>query len=289
MHFSRFFLLILLVIAGCDQLPEEILPADASLLKVFDLPDILSESSGMIFYDSLLWTFNDSRSGAQLYGLGITSGDIRKQITVSNAVNVDWEDIAQDSLFIYIGDIGNGSGSRTSLTVYKLRKSAILDLPEQNCLADSINFSFEDQTDFTAHYHETQFDCEALICVNDSLYVFTKDWVGNHSVLYNVPNIPGNYMAKRIDEFDSDGLVTGASYIPGNKQIILCGYRNYRPFIILFESSDAVIISLLTQTRYDFSEYIGLQTEGIDSYRQYIYLTCENSLLPQGFFKLKVN
>jgi hypothetical protein len=32
---------------------------------------------------------------------------VLRTVAITNATNVDWEDIAQDASYIYIGDIGN--------------------------------------------------------------------------------------------------------------------------------------------------------------------------------------
>ena len=41
---------------------------------------------------------------------------------MSNIKNTDWEEISQDKDFIYIGDIGNNSGNRDDLKIYRAGK-----------------------------------------------------------------------------------------------------------------------------------------------------------------------
>jgi hypothetical protein len=280
---------IALIVSVCNYLPEEKQIFDATLQTVFDLPEELSESSGLIIFDSLFWTFNDSGHGTILYGIDMNSGSIRKRIHIQNAVNNDWEDITQDSSSVYVADTGNGYGSRGHLTIYILHKADILDIQEQNCLADSIHFIFEDQADYTPSYHATSFDCEALVSIGDSLYVFTKDWIGSHSVIYSLPRTPGSYIARRRTGFDSEGLVSGATYNPSEKQIALCGYSSIVPFVLLFHSVDSTILNTANPIRYEFAENPGYQIEGIDISDNKTYLTCENSAHIQACFILKVN
>jgi len=84
----------------------------------FNLIESISETSGLIYYDNKLITHNDSGNAAELYEINSVNGSITRTITISNATNIDWEDIAQDDTYIYIGDIGNNSGSRTDLKFY---------------------------------------------------------------------------------------------------------------------------------------------------------------------------
>lgn len=89
-----------------------------------ELPRQLKENSGMILYDNLLWTFNDSDGENKIFGFDF-SGKIKKEIEVENARNIDWEDIAQDRKYVYIGDFGNNRGNRRDLKIYRIKKKDI--------------------------------------------------------------------------------------------------------------------------------------------------------------------
>jgi hypothetical protein len=82
----------------------------------------LDESSGLIFYNNTIITHNDSGNQANLYEIDASTGTITRTVTITNATNVDWEDIAQDASYIYIADIGNNYGNRTDLKIYKISK-----------------------------------------------------------------------------------------------------------------------------------------------------------------------
>ncbi len=89
------------------------------------LPDEVSETSGLIYYDNALWTINDSGNAPILYKLSPETGEVLQRIQIANATNKDWEDLAQDEEHIYIGDFGNNMGKRSKLKILILEKNNI--------------------------------------------------------------------------------------------------------------------------------------------------------------------
>lgn len=201
---------------------------------LYNLNAAVYESSGLIWWKSKAFTHEDSGGEAALYAMNTSSNTIQRKIVISNATNVDWEDITQDSKYFYIGDIGNNvNGNRTNLKIYIVKKSAV-NLHD-TVTATVINFSYEDQTDFTpAGNNNTDFDCEAIIAYNDSLFLFSKNWITNKTRLYKLPKKPGTYKAIKIGELNVQGLVTGADVIPAKRVIVLTGYSSFvQPFVYL--------------------------------------------------------
>ena len=133
----------------------------------------------------------------------------------------------------------NENGNRTDLKIYRIKKS---DVKKKTTITASvINYSYEDQTDFTATgSNHTDFDCEALIAYGDSLFLFSKDWVNNETRLYKLPKLPGTYTATKIGEFNVEGLITGAEIVADKKVIVLTGYNAVlAPFIyLLYDFTD---------------------------------------------------
>lgn len=196
------------------------------------ISDSIPETSGLITFDSLLWTHNDDHD-TTLYGLDL-SGKIRKKITLPNVINQDWEEIAQDENHIYIGDFGNNyQGNRTNLHILKISKNTIYS---ENPKYDTIAFIYENQTDFSPQPgNATNFDCEAFLVYQDSIYLFTKEWKTQKTTIYTLPNTAGNHIAQRKASLNIEGLVTGATFMPSQKTIVLCGYtKNGKPFLYLF-------------------------------------------------------
>ena len=209
-------------------LPLMVMSQDIS--KVTSLNDDIAETSGLIYFQNTLITHNDSGGMNALYEIDRENGNILRTVTINGASNVDWEDICQDEDYLYIGDFGNNSGNRTNLRIYKVLKSDYLN--SENVNAQIIEFDYADQNDFTSSPNNNNFDAEALISYNGSLYVFTKNWVDQRTNIYEVPKDEGNYSVERIDEFDAQGLVTGGTFNPLANKVVLTGYAGLKAFII---------------------------------------------------------
>lgn len=193
----------------------------------------ISESSGLVSLDGQIWTHNDSGGLPELYELNKADGSILRTVIIQNATNIDWEDLAADSDYVYIGDFGNNSGSRTDLKIYRINRS---ELEFSNSVsADVINFSYSDQTSWDPHPNQTDFDCEGFITYQDSLYLFSKDWLDHKTRMYQLSGQPGTYIAQYRSTFDVQGLITAAEMLPADA-IVLQGYTTtLSPFTWLFQ------------------------------------------------------
>lgn len=173
------------------------------------LPKKINESSGLLNIDNRLWTFNDSGGRAELYQISPKDGHIIKTVKIKNARNKDWEDIAYDDTYIYIGDIGNNRGNRKDLKVYKIPRAALRT--QKSVRAEIISFSFSDQKTFKSHPQKNNYDCEAMVAYHGKLYLFSKNWLNQKTRLYELSTQAGKHQAKYLTTFDIDGMVTGAS------------------------------------------------------------------------------
>lgn len=192
-------------------------PLIAQKMKVVvALNKTLAESSGLIaFTDSTLLTLNDGGNPAALYEI-TKSGVVISTTTFSNAFNFDWEELQIDKNgFIYIGDIGNNKHSRNQVTIYKFHRSAV---GQQNVVTEAIHFYYEDQLSFPPQSNMRNFDAEAFLVKNDSLFVFSKDWskpfTGN-SKLYYVPNKPGRHTALLVNKFHTNDVANFRDAVTG--------------------------------------------------------------------------
>jgi hypothetical protein len=214
------------------------------------LSDSLIETSGLIAFDNLLWTHNDDHD-TNIYGLD-SIGKIKKKIKLENVINTDWEEISQDSSYIYIGDFGNNyRGNRTDLHILRIeKKSFLLNKP----VIDTISFSYSNQTEFRKQKpNSTDFDCEAFIVSKDSIYLFTKQWSQNKTGLYTLPKTPGNYMAHSKQTLNVEGLITGATMTSKN-EVVLCGYtKNFQTFLYLVYDLKKFDFATANQRRINFS------------------------------------
>ncbi|MEL1242511.1 T9SS C-terminal target domain-containing protein [Flavobacterium flavipallidum] len=195
------------------------------------LSDTLVETSGLITFDNLLWTHNDD-TDTTIYGID-SLGKIKKKVHLEKVTNTDWEEIAQDSSYLYIGDFGNNyQGNRTDLHILRIEKNSFL---ANKPIIDTISFSYSDQKDFTIQKpNSTNFDCEAFIVSKDSIYLFTKQWKSNKTNIYTLPKQAGNHIAQLKQTIDTKGLVTAATYLESKNLITLCGYTKLgKPFLYL--------------------------------------------------------
>ena len=161
----------------------------------FDLPEETKETSGLLFFDSKIITHNDSGNNANLFEIDSLSGNLLRTISISNATNIDWEDITEDENHIYIADIGNNNGNRIDLKIYKILKS---DFKKSTSVsAEIISFSYEDQTNFDSKPNGSNFDAESIVVYNNSILIFTKNWNDLKTNVYKTPLIKGDYEAKK--------------------------------------------------------------------------------------------
>ncbi len=198
------------------------------------LSNEIKETSGLLFFNHLLWTHNDD-SDNFIYGIDTTTGKIVKSIRLTYLSNIDWEEISQDEKYIYVGDIGNNNGNRKDLKIYRVEKEFLFN---GKLKFDTISFRYELQTDFNSlKSNTTNFDCESFIVTNDSIYLFTKEWSSLKTSIYSISKLPGNYIAKFIVSYPVKGLITGAVYVKNKNRIILCGYSKLlEPFVFKIDN-----------------------------------------------------
>ncbi len=229
------------------------------------LPEDINETSGLVYFDNALWTINDGGNPAVLYKLDPQKGTITGRFSVSNAENHDWEAMAQDSEYIYIGDFGNNKGNRKNLQIIKIAKKDLPVSGSGKVDATFIMFSYPDYPGHIDKRKNNNFDCESMICTGDSLYIFSKNWGNSRTRLYSLPVTEGVYVARLLDEFNSRGLITGADYNKATGEVTLVGYTNktWLPFLwLLYDFEDHRFFSG-NKRRIDMLNLPATQTEGI--------------------------
>ena len=195
------------------------------------LSDSLRETSGLIAFDNLLWTHNDDHD-TTIYGLD-SNGNIQKKIKLEKVKNNDWEEISQDSSYLYIGDFGNNyRGNRRDLHILRIEKKSFLS---NKPVIDTIAFSYSNQTDFSLQKkNTTDFDCEAFVVSQDRIYLFSKQWTQTKTSVYVLPKTPGKHIAQLKTTLNVEGLITGVTLLSSEKGIVLCGYsKMLQPFLYL--------------------------------------------------------
>lgn len=234
----------------------------------------LHETSGLVMWDGKLWSHNDDKD-TSIYSLDIISGKIQQSYELKNVINKDWEEISQDSTYLYVGDFGNNtSGNRTDLQILRIEKKSL----PTNPVIDTITFSYSGQTDFSASgSNKTDFDGEAFVVSKDSIYIFTKQWTSKGTSLYAIPKIPGKHIAKWRGTQNVKGFVTGATFLESENLVVLCGYsKKLKPFLyLLYDFNNSNFFDgnkRRIKLRLPFHQIEGIATQnGLD-----YYLTNEN-------------
>lgn len=241
-----YILLLLMPIflaSSCEQTPPPPPPpvmeepiTEIKPIEVVEITSKLEEISGILLKSKdVLYAHNDGGNAAKLYEISLDEKDVINKTKISNYPNIDWEDITESEDFLFIGDFGNNSGDRTNLRILKIPKEEIGINEEVE--AEAISFSYPDQEIFTTQIFHN-FDCEAIVFVEDSLYVFTKNRLNSKTKLYSLPASPGSYEAVLKEDFTIGGLVTAADISNDQKVLALLGYTygddEFLPFIRFF-------------------------------------------------------
>jgi len=197
-----------------------------------ELAAVMNETSGLIQWNGKVWTHNDD-TDTNIYSFDPANPTAYTAYKLNGVVNTEWEDMAQDNDYIYLGDFGNNAnGNRTNLRILKISKSSLL---QNNPTVETIQFNYQTQTNFAATgANKTDLDCEALIVSDDSIFLFTKEWISKKTSLFALPKTAGNHIAKYMGSYNVEGLITGATYLKNKNLIALCGYtESLQPFVVL--------------------------------------------------------
>lgn len=256
----------------------------------------LDESSGLLFYNNKIITHTDSGGKAELYEIDATMGKVTRTVNITNAENVDWEDIAQDSTYIYIGDIGNNSGNRTDLRIYKISR-ADYNSSDGEVTAEIIAYSYADQLEFTRSPNTTNWDAEGLISYGDQLLIFTKNWGDQKTNVYAIPKTGGTHSAILVSSFNTNGLITGADISADGRVIYLSGYSTSEaPFLYTIHDIPKNSLDIFSGEVSDkIAEIVslGYQVEGVALFeitptQHRLYLSNEKFSTSLGPIKIKV-
>lgn len=205
-------------------------PLNAQTLQtelLADLPAILDESSGLTHHgDFTFWSHNDSGNAPELYRID-TLGQLL-QILPVNTTNVDWEELTTDADGnVFIGDFGNNANARTDLRVYRMNAELLNETGPVD--VDTIFFSYGNQLGFPPADADRHFDMEAMVWLNDTLHLFSKDRSSPHAGItrhYRLPATPGTYTIFPQATFSTGQstfimAVTGAALSDDGQRLVL--------------------------------------------------------------------
>lgn len=197
--------------------------------KFVSIDKKLTEVSGIEFdKKGQLWAINDGGDQPNLYRVE-RDGSISKTVLITNAKNIDWEDMTQDDFgHFFLGDFGNNENKRKWLTIYKIENP--IDIKGNSASAEIIKFMYPQQISYPPKETDKKYDLEAFVFYKKKLYLFTK----NRSVpfdgetnLYRIGAYAANHKAKKISSFTTCTLheklcwITSAAISPNKKKLVL--------------------------------------------------------------------
>jgi hypothetical protein len=282
-----FSIAIVSIFLGCKAPSADI--ADYTnfvITKVCDLPAETYETSGIIFFQGLLWTINDSGNEPILYGVDTASGALVRKLYIDNAVNTDWEAIVQDDKNIYIADNGNNFKTRNSYLIYVIKKDSITDLAEQRILPfQQITYTFSDFDLAKINLNKTSVDSEAILVDGDSIFIYIKDWLFSELSVFSIPISAENAQANLRGSYQLGFAATAATII-GDNQIAFLGYKDYHSYLCVLKTNHQLYNIKEELANFELIDMKGFQTEGMTYKDGKLYISCENSVIPQALFRL---
>ena len=202
----------------------------------------ITESSGIIASRTtpgVYWTHNDSGDGPFIYSFD-RQGKSRGVWRVSGAAARDWEDIAagpgpdRNRSYLYVGDIGDNDGQRTTIDVYRFVEPTIR--AEDVRSTKSKPQSTETAEAIHLRYPDGKHDAETLLVhpVTGDLYVITKELWGKANVYKAAAPLDPSGTIKMVHLGGLNipsllgGFVTGGDISPDGRRVALCDYlRGY--------------------------------------------------------------
>ncbi len=206
-----YFILVLFLLCSSQLMCQKI-------VELSDLPEILQESSGLeITNAGNIWTINDSGKPV-LYRLSRDSFEVSKTVYLNNKIK-DWEDLTSDNAGnFYIGDFGNNENKRVDLKIYVIPNPD--SIKQKIYTAKIIRFKLSDQNSFPPVKNKLEFDIEAMVHFNNSIYLFSKSRgipFKGEVKLYKLNDQPGEQVAELLDTFYTgtgaalENWITGAT------------------------------------------------------------------------------
>jgi hypothetical protein len=216
----------------------------------------IDESSGIVASRTtpgMYWTHNDSGDGPFIYAFD-DHGHNHGVWRVTGALANDWEDIASGpgpiagTNYLYIGDIGDNSGTRYPIIIYRIPEPTITAAEEG--LKKKNAQPTETAEVLRLRYPDGHHNSEALMVhpVSGKIYLVTKVELGNARVYEADPAkvSDGLITLTRVGELSVPtvfgGMITGGSVSPDGLHVALCDYVQGYELVLPDKSSDFNLI-----------------------------------------------
>lgn len=230
--------------------------------KLADLEDqAISESSGLAASRTSpgsYWTHNDAGNGPLIYAFD-RQGRSRGVWRVTGATSYDWEDLSTgpgpkpDTNYLYIGDIGDNSGTRSEIVIYRIPEPVIPngkpvstgEQPQATEPAEAIRLRYPDGSH----------DSEALLVhpKTGRIYLVVKEKSAKPGIYAaDAPKVSGGVITlARIGEVDMSAQVgariNGGAISPDGQRAALSDYTQGYEFVLT--DANAPFDSIWTQPK----------------------------------------
>jgi hypothetical protein len=198
-------------------------------VQVAMLPGSLDEVSGLAqsrTNPGVFWVHNDSGDEPRVYAVS-RSGRLLGSYTLAGATAVDWEDMAigpaaDGRSYLYLADIGDNSGRRRSVRVYRVSEPVVdtnqSPVVETLSVVTSYNFVYDDGPR----------DAEGFMVdpLTGDFYVVSKrERDGNRLYRSISPSESRMNTLERVGRFTTTGT-TGADISPDGLQVLIRRYSS---------------------------------------------------------------
>jgi hypothetical protein len=213
--------------------------------KLADLEDqAIYESSGLVASRTSpgnYWTHNDAGNGPLIYAFD-SQGRSRGVWRVTGATSEDWEDISAgpgpkpDTSYLYIGDIGDNSGTRSEIVIYRIPEPII----SNSALVSAAEQATEPAEALRLRYPDGSHDAEALLVHprTGRIYLVVKEKSTKPGIYAaDAPKVSGEVVTlARIGEVDLSGrfgaVINGGAISPDGQRAALSDYDQGYEFVL---------------------------------------------------------
>jgi hypothetical protein len=182
----------------------------------------ITEASGIdVSHETpgLYWTHNDSGGTPTLYGI-TEKGEIKREVRVSGARAVDWEDLASGECYrgkcLFILDAGNNDRTRDKFEVY------VVD--ESNFKADTFSFRYPEGKRANA---------EALAYNEQDKALYLIDKTPGTATLFRFPALAKEMTLEPLCTFQGIPAVTGADISVDGSRLLVRTVADVRQYLML--------------------------------------------------------
>lgn len=265
--------LVVFIQFGCAQqqiVKNDTISIDDIEIQSKELPKELDEISALAYENKnksvvSFWGLNDSANKSELYRFD-QNGNILQTIAITNAPNIDWEEIALSDDKLFFADFGNNLGKRKDLAIYYINRKEI-DLSKENqaLKAEKIEFFYPEQETFGYKNLTTNWDAEAFFIYNDKIHILTKEWSNKATTHYTIPiDSSKKHAASKVETYPTGYMVTGAhiNTDPHAKGLYLIGYTLETVAVMQwFDLPDTKSDLLLTESKRTITLPLGFTTQ----------------------------